>query len=293
MKKRIALLGVENSHAATFLKCINTFDEFSDIEVVGIYSDEKPAVDALVEKYGVPVLENYDSAVGAVDGIIVTARHGDNHYKYAAPYIASGIPMFIDKPITCSEEEAVRMMREMRAAGVRVSGGSSLRHDPDVISLADDARNMKDGETVFGVVRAPVQMESVYGGFFFYSQHLVEMMSEIYGKYPRAVTAVRNKNNLAVTFEYEEYNTVGLFSESGSVYSAERHTQKTSRYELIGKNGMDDWFIGVFREYVSLLRGEAQGRDYTDFIAPVFVMNAIKRSVDSGKREPVNTYSLD
>ena len=112
--KKIAILGCENTHAKAFLKYITENEEFSDIEVVGIYSDDLDASKALQETFGVPVLESYDAAVGKIDGLIVTARHGAYHYKFAKPYIESGIPFFMDKPITISEAEAVEFMVVLR-----------------------------------------------------------------------------------------------------------------------------------------------------------------------------------
>ena len=103
--KKIAILGCENSHADAFLTNLRDREEFSGVQVVGVYSDDDAAARRLQEKFGVPVLSDFRDAVGKVDGILITARHGDNHYKYAKPYIESGIPMFIDKPITVSENE--------------------------------------------------------------------------------------------------------------------------------------------------------------------------------------------
>lgn len=291
--KKIALLGVENSHANTFLSYIKEKPEFSDIEVVGVYTDDKDAQNKLLEKFDVPVLESYDAAVGKVDGVIITARHGDNHYKYAKPYISSGIPMFIDKPITVSEDEAINFMKELRAARCRISGGSSIRNDKLLLELKEEARTDKDGKTAFGMVKAPVSMHNAYGDFFFYSQHLVEAMCEIFGAYPDAVSVTKNGDNLTVVFEYPEYNTVGLFHEGGYLYYAERYTEKSAHVGQLASDGMNDWFYGEFKEYVEILKGESNGRDYTEFIAPVFVMNAIARSIDSGKREVVRRYTLD
>ena len=111
--KRIAILGCENSHANNFLKAIRENEEYSDYEVVGIYSDEAEATEKLNAEYGVPVMASFDEAVGRVDGLIITARHGKNHYKYAEPYIKSGIPMFIDKPITvdCGEAQIAEIFK--------------------------------------------------------------------------------------------------------------------------------------------------------------------------------------
>ena len=78
--KKIAILGCENTHADAFLKCIKGKEEFSDVSVVGVYSDDRAAAEKLNEKFGVPVMENFADAVGKIDGLVITARHGDKHY---------------------------------------------------------------------------------------------------------------------------------------------------------------------------------------------------------------------
>ena len=126
--KKIVILGCENSHANTFLELIKQETKYKEIDVVGVYSEEREAAEKLSKEYGVKVMERYDQAVGEVDGIMVTARHGDRHYEYAKPYIKEGISMFIDKPFTKSEEDAERFIKELKEKKVKISGGSSLRH---------------------------------------------------------------------------------------------------------------------------------------------------------------------
>ena len=89
---KIALLGVENSHAKSFLQLIQK-GLYPEITVIGVYSCEPEASAKLHDEFGVYVAKSYDEFVGKVDAIIITARHGDNHYKYAKPYIKSGIPI--------------------------------------------------------------------------------------------------------------------------------------------------------------------------------------------------------
>ena len=83
--KKIAILGCENSHANSFLDFILNNEKYKDIEVVGVYSNEPEASKKLNEKFGVNILENYTDAVGKIDGLIITARHGDLHYEYSKP----------------------------------------------------------------------------------------------------------------------------------------------------------------------------------------------------------------
>ena len=288
--KRIAILGCENSHANAFLSFIREKEEFSDVEVVGVYSDDTEAAEKLREAFGVPVLTHYADGVGRVDGLIITARHGDSHYKFARPYIESGIPMFIDKPITVSETEAVMFMKELKEHGVRISGGSSLKQDIYVQRLKSDAVGRVGGKTLGGYIRAPYQRENPYGGFFFYAQHLVEMVCEIFGRFPLSVTARQNGADLHVLFHYEDYDCVGLFCDNSYHYYAARMAETASvGFEIPSTN---DWFYREFSEFYGILSGEAQTVSYREFVSPVMIMNAIMRSLTSGEEEPVPTPCL-
>ena len=116
------------------------------------------SAEKLNKTYGVYVAKSYDEFAGIVDGVMITARHGDNHYKYVKPYIKYGIPMFIDKPITISEQKAVILKKELIENNVKVSGGSVCKYpelvqnltderqeyDVDVIVLYDDTVSTKD-----------------------------------------------------------------------------------------------------------------------------------------------------
>jgi predicted dehydrogenase len=288
--KRIAILGCENSHANAFLKFIKEKEEFSDVLVVGVYSNEREAAEKLRDQFGVPVMDSYEEAVGQIDGLIITARHGDNHYTYAKPYIDSGIPMFIDKPITVSEEEAVEFMRRLRDRGVRISGGSSLKQDVYVRRLKQDAQNRVGGATIGGLVRAPYQSENAYGGFYFYAQHLVEMVCEIFGRCPLSVTAKQNGKQLHVLFHYEDYDCVGLFCDNNYFYYASRMAQSDVQGYVIPST--EDWFYEEFKEFYGILSGEPQAIAYDEFISPVCIMNAIQRSLSAGKEEPVRRIEL-
>lgn len=286
--KKIVILGCENSHANNFLKAIA--ESYSDIEVVGIYSDETEAAAKLNESFGVPVMATYDEAVGKVDGVIITARHGDNHYKYAKPYIKSGVPMFIDKPITCSGDEAVEFMRSLREAGVRITGGSSLRQADMIKKLRYDRENNVGGETLGGFIKAPLNSKSTYGGFYFYAQHLVEMVLEVFGRYPKSVKAFTAKGEQkTVVFRYENYDVTALYTENSYTYFAARMAVNENAG---GPVTLDGCFDAEFAEFYDILVGKEQTVSYDDFIAPVFVMDAINEAIRSGEEVSVKEYKV-
>ncbi len=287
--KKIAILGCENTHANAFIKFIKEKDEFSDVEVLGVYSDDNAAAEKLNEAFSIPVMKSYDELVGKVDGIIVTARHGDNHYKYAKPYIDSGVPMFIDKPITVSEQDVIDFMKEIKDKGIRVCGGSSLKHDTFIAELKKE--RLTDGEkTLGGYVRAPYSKVNDYGDFYFYAQHLVEMVCEVFGSFPKSVKATETNENITVVFNYDDFDAVGLFCNKNYHYFASRmSTSKSTAYTIPDSA---DWFYREFKEYYELLCGGPQTVSLQELASPVFIMNAIQRSLKNGSTENVKILEI-
>ncbi len=287
---KLAILGCENSHANNFLRTVITEKKYDDIEFVGVYSDDREAAEKLSREFGVPVAEDYTAFVGQIDGLLITARHGDNHYKYAKPYIESGIPMFIDKPVTISGTEAVTFMKELKANHVRITGGSSLKHAGMVQELAQGMKENKYGKIAGGFVRAPIVSDSEYGGIYFYIQHGVQMMTEIFGNDAVSLNATKVGDTTTVAVHYPNYSVTILYTEhSGAYYSVVAGDSDT----FGGTVTVDSLcFEKEFAEFSALLNGGEAQQTYAEFIVPVFIMNAIERSLASGEEERILRESI-
>lgn len=288
--KKIVILGCENSHANSFLKFIRDEKKFSDVEVLGVYSDDQEACQKLKDEFDVNIMNSCDEFVGKVDGVIITARHGDNHFKYAKPYIDSGVPMFIDKPITCSEQEAIEFMKLCSTNGVKITGGSCLKHASRIKKLKEEHLTKQGGETISAVFRAPVSIKNAYGNFFFYSQHLVEMVLESLGRYPKSVIATKNGKLITVVFKYSDFDATGIYVDGNYIYSATRMSENGETSCVFDAD--NKCFYDEFDEFYELLCGNEQKISYKDFISPVFVINAIIRSLESGKEEIIKEIVL-
>jgi predicted dehydrogenase len=282
---KIAILGCENTHANSFLRQIYQKGRHTDIEVIGIYSDEAEPCRKLNETFGVPVMERYDELVGKVDGIMVTARHGDKHYKYAKPYLASGIPMFIDKPVTVSGEEAVAFMREARANNVRICGSSVGKFLNGVVALSEKIKSGEIGTVHGGNVCAPIEIDSPYGGFYFYSPHLVQMMVTLFGGDVLEVSAMQQGRDVGIVATYRDYPITGSYVSAGGHFAATVYaengifTEPCELHSYAFEHQLDDMH--------DLLEGGAMKESYDSFIRPVFILEALERSLRSGKTEPV------
>lgn len=281
---KIAILGCENSHAWGFMTAI-AVDKTADVEVVGAYTEYPDRAQDFEKDFGVYMMKSYDELVGQVDGIVITARDGKNHYKYAKPYIESGIPMFIDKPITNSEEDAKAFKAELKAHNIKVSGGTSVVLSEMITEFEKGIQENKYGKIYSGFLRAPVYMNSEYGGFFFYAQHLVQMATSLFGYFPKAIKVYPNGDSYVCVLRYEDKDVVLNFVEGNNAYHASISAEKgVFHKDFVASDAM---YAIEFMEYYKLFDEEEKGADYDEFFAPVYIMNAFLRSLESGKEEPI------
>lgn len=279
---RIAILGCENSHADAFIKLIQA-GNYPEVEVVGVYTDDESANERMRNNYGVYTAASFDEFVGRVDGVMVTARHGDNHLKYLRPYLSTGMPVFIDKPATASVDDARELAALLEKYKNPFSGGSSVALTPEVQGMA--AAAVEHGKLFGGHVRAPIDLKNPYGDFWFYSQHLVQMMQEVFGYHPTSVRAMQAPNGVTTIYRYPECDVYAEFVSGNYEYyisiSAADGVHGTPVYvsESIYGREMDN--------YYKILTGGDSPMSASDFFAPVFVIDATIRALASGNEEKI------
>lgn len=297
---KIALLGTENTHAMNFAKIVKggygLGDGYPDFEIIGAYGLSSESNKKLKEM-GIPcVAERYDEFVGKVDAIMITARHGDNHLKYAEPYFKSGIPLFIDKPFTISEDEALTLARKAKENGCALCGGSVLRILTDVKAIKNYTLPMLNGKNegldkvVGGSASSPLYYMENCGGFFFYSQHLVEMILEVFGPDMKIVHAFSKNGGRQVTVvcRYDDFDVTAHFGTKE--YTITVHTQNNMFHTVV--DSVTEAFQKEFEEFARTVRYNRMEVSFDTLLRPVFVLNAINRSIESGKEEKVHSFEF-
>jgi predicted dehydrogenase len=215
---KIAILGIENSHAWSFASALAPKEgekQFPDFELIGFYGeagreDVKVGMERLAgvcscTRYA----EHYDDFLGEADAVMVTARHGGDHLKYARKYLEAGIPVWLDKPITASIEDFVEVARLQKKYGSTVTGGSTLYYTAGIKEAKKFMLENPDF-AIGGAVSAPVNMVNDYGDFWFYTQHLAEMMLTVFGTDVKSVRAVKNADSVSAIYKYDTF-TVNAF----------------------------------------------------------------------------------
>ena len=282
---KIAVLGSENSHCAGFASVLAPREgekRFPDIELIGVAGDEA-SNKAIRDKYDVARSSTDPAAfVGEVDAVMITARHGGLHLPCALPYIREGAKLWIDKPITASVKDARELVRLAHEMNLLLCGGSSLAGAEGTVRMKKLVRE-KGSAVTGGHVTAPVNLLNDYGNFWFYSQHLVQMVTEIFGQSIVSVKAERKGDGVPAVFRYPDFDVTAYF---GTGYSA---TVYLGGYgvacEKIDLGG--EYFMPELCELADMLREGKVRQTPEELVYPVFIIDALIRSMEAGGAETV------
>ena len=139
---RLGIIGTDTSHVPAFTKYLNEDssqpDHIPGARVVAAFKGGSPdleessgRVDRYAEevrsKWGVEIVPDIATLLSKVDGVLLTSIDGRAHLEQARAAIAAHKPLFIDKPLAATLEDAEEIARLAKVAGVAWFSSSSLR----------------------------------------------------------------------------------------------------------------------------------------------------------------------
>ncbi len=110
------------------------------------------------------VMENLEDMIGGIDAVLLARDDAENHYVMALPFLKAGIPIFIDKPLALSVEEAKNILMEQQYEN-QVFSCSSIRF-ADELNLTIQEKE-RIGEIVHVEAAIPKKWDT-------YAIHLIE-----------------------------------------------------------------------------------------------------------------------
>jgi len=86
------------------------------------------------------IVDRVEDLVGSVDAILLARDDAKNHFRYAAPFLKAGLPIYIDKPLALSVADAQAMLNLQTHHG-QLFSCSALRYAPE-LNLDTSQRQM-------------------------------------------------------------------------------------------------------------------------------------------------------
>lgn len=85
------------------------------------------------------VVENYEDMIGKVDAVLLARDDPENHYVMAKPFIEAGLPLYIDKPLAISLNEA-QAIYDLEKYDGQIFSCSGLSYAKE-LKLTDELKN--------------------------------------------------------------------------------------------------------------------------------------------------------
>jgi predicted dehydrogenase len=154
---RLGLIGTDTSHVIAFTKAFNGPPGPGHVDgarVVAAFKGGSPDVEAsrtrvegfaeeLRTEWSIEFVDEIAGLCPLVDAILLESVDGRAHLEQARSALACGKPLFIDKPLASTLEDAREIARLAAEAGVPWFSSSSLRWSEIVTTLkSDDTRGV-------------------------------------------------------------------------------------------------------------------------------------------------------
>ena len=280
-KKVIGIIGAENSHTAGFGKLFNIEKKFPDFEVKYVWGETDDFAKKAMEKGKIPLqVKDPKEMLGKIDALIVDHRHAKYHLEAATLFIKERIPTFVDKPFCYRAEEGKEFLELARKVGTPVTSFSSIAQSAGTYDMIEQIKEMEDIRQV--VRTGTVDLDSKYGGVFFYGVHIVQPLLFMFGEDVEQVKISRNGSygNASLRFSSGLFATL-IFKKKAYgwqtyVESKEGYNELKPRVEEPnpGKN---------YTDMVEMFRTGKEPRSHQSILNCVSVLEALEKSAISEK----------
>lgn len=282
---RIGIIGAENSHTVNFGKMFNIDKKFPGVEVTHLWGETDEFASKAAEKGKIPnIVKDPNEMLGKINALIVDHRHAKFHLEAATPFVKAGIPTFVDKPFCYRVEEGKAFLKMARKMGTPVTSFSSIAQSDSTYDIKNQL------ETISGinhVVRyGPVDLDSQYGGVFFYGVHLLQPLMFMFGEDIMRVKISRDgkKGSAGLVFKSGLYATL-IFKNVASGWETFVET-KNGLIELkprVAESEPGKMYVDI----VEMFRTGKEPRSHQSILNEIAVLEAMEKSAVSEKWEEV------
>jgi predicted dehydrogenase len=282
---RIGIIGAENSHSIEYGKIFNIQKKFPGVEVRCIWGETEEFARNAMKEGNIPEhVNDPNEMMGKIDALIVDHRHPRYHLPAAEPFIKAGIPTFIDKPFCYRISEGKTFLAMAHLAGTPVTSYSMVSQSNATYDIKDQVNAIDEISHIISC--GPADLDSVYGGIFFYGIHIIQPLMTIFGGDIKKVRVTRNGKTAGASLIFGNGRLATLvFKRLSGGWETFVET-KDGIFELKsrviepdpGKNYVD---------MVEMFRTGKEPLTHNEILGPVAVLEALEKSAVSDNWEEV------
>ncbi len=279
----IGIVGAENSHTVAISKTLNIDKKVPGCRVTHVWGEAAQYAEDAQDRGQIPnVVERPEDMIGQVDAACVDHRDAKYHLPAVWPLIEAGIPVFVDKPFCYRVEEGRRFLDRASELGVPVCSFSVLPRQESFSRLKEDIADL--GRVVSVVTTGPCDVESEWGGVFFYGIHQVDMAVRLLDNdVTHAQVNLGGKNHTGTLYSSSgAVSTLNLFTEGHSAFHVSVICEKGRVDRTIGYD--ENPYLGGARAFCDMFKTGKTDETRESMLKPVAVLEALEKSIDEKKK---------
>ena len=282
----IGIIGAENSHTAAFGRLFNIENKFPGLKVKYVWGETEAFARVAMKKGNIPnIVRDPIDMLGKIDALIVDHRHGKYHLDAAMPFLEERIPIFIDKPFCYRKQKGEKFLSKARELKTPVTSYSSIANSYSTYYVKDQISRIDSKENI--IMYGPLDLDSEYGGVFFYGPHLIEPLIYIVDNKAVKVRVNKNNSNGSANIIFENDISVTLiFSSKNRGWQTFVETKKgfieikpKDEKKSPSKSDLD---------MVTMFKTGKEPRKHSNILHGIAILEALEKSVNSGMWENVD-----
>ena len=223
---RAGIIGTDTSHVPAFAKTLKSRPEWK-IKLVAAYKGGSPDLPTsanrvegfaktIKEDYGVELVDSIDTLLTKVDVVFLESVDGRPHLAQVTPVLKARKPVFVDKPLAASLEDARKILALAKETRTPLFSSSSSRFHPDIPRLRNNP-----GVGKVTKVQATYTLNKIefHPDLYYYGIHGVEALYAVMGTGCTKLTR-RMEGDADVTTCTWKDGRIGVYN--GTLKGAER-----------------------------------------------------------------------
>lgn len=284
----VALIGLDTSHTLAYAELMHAPDldparRVSGLRATACLRFETPFQGAAglderqrrLEEWGVPVVLDLDEATAGCDAILMLINDPAFHLPCFRRLACLGKPIFVDKPLCATPEEAREMVRIARETGVPVMSCSPVRSSP-ALRMALDCVGEPLAMSAYGALGTPPAGSAVV----WYGVHALELVERAMGREAQRVHALPSALGCvaAIDFAGDRQAVVELSRPFGAFGGRLQSARAVAPFAV----EMATLYPDALRAVEAFLRGHPNPAPVESAAAVLAMLAAIDRSLAAG-----------
>ncbi len=287
---RLGFIGTDTSHVTAFTKILNdpaSPDHVPGARIVAAYKGGSPDLDAsrtridrftkeLQDKWQIKIVDTIPGLLQQVDAVLITSVDGRVHLAQARAAIAAHKPIFIDKPLASTSEDAREIARLAKEAGVPWFSSSSLRFS--------GIAKLRTPDLAGAITWGPGPLEEHHHlDLAWYAIHPIEMLYTLMGPGCEEVTRISTPDADVITARWKDgrigtVRAMRPYADYGAIVF--RKNPKGQSSEVATK--VDSGYAPLVREIVQFFQTGHPPVPNDETLEIFAFLDAAQRSKESG-----------